>query len=228
MTDHPSDRARAPRSARSVRARPDAGAWRSRSRFLGVAALLLAACAAPFKGEVTTFHEWKHPHGDTIRIVPLDERKLGSLEFREYAGLVAERLQQMGYSVVGEDESSQFVAQMDYFIDTGRTEIQTWPSDAVWYHFSYGHYRDPFYYGVGYWGPEVYSYTVYTRSLSVVIRSTPDGGPGTVVYEGRVHSVGASHRLEEIMPYMVTAMFTNFPGESGLTKIVTVETDSGD
>jgi hypothetical protein len=30
------------------------------------------------------------------------------------------------------------------------------------------------------------------------------------------------------MPYMVTAMFTNFPGESGLTKIVTVETDSGD
>jgi hypothetical protein len=203
-------------------------ACRSWSTLLGISALLLAACATPFEGEVTTFHEWKHPHGDTIRITPLDERKLGSLEFRQYAGLVAERLQQIGYSVVRDEGASQYVAQMDYAIDSGRTEVQSWPSHAVWYHFSYGHYYDPFYYGAWYSGPEVYSYTVYTRSLSLVIRATPDGGRGKVVYEGRVHSVGSSHRLEEIMPYMVTAMFTNFPGESGLTKIVTVETDSGD
>jgi hypothetical protein len=203
--------------------------WRSWFSILGLWALLLAtACTTPFEGEVTTFHQWQHPHGETIAIVPLDERKLGSLEFRQYAGLVAERLQQIGYSVVGGEAGSQYVAQMDYAIDSGRTEVQSWPSNAVWYHFSYGYYYDPFYYGLYYAGPEVYSYTVYTRSLSLTIRAAPAGGPGRVFYEGRVHSVGRSHRLEEIMPYMVTAMFTNFPGESGLTKIVTVETDSGD
>jgi hypothetical protein len=194
---------------------------------VGLSALLLTACASFFEGEVTTFHQWKHPHGETIRITPLDERKLGSLEFRQYAGLVAERLRQIGYSVVGDDQPCDYVAWMDYAIDSGRTEVQSWPDHAVRYHFSYGYYYDPFYYGAWYGPPEVYSYTVYTRSLSLVIRAAEDG-PGEVLYEGRVHSVGRSHRLEEIMPYMVTAMFTNFPGESGLTKIVTIETDSGE
>jgi hypothetical protein len=202
-------------------------ARRAALSFAALAALLLVACATPFEGEVTTFHQWQHPHGETITIEPIDERKIGSLEFAQYAGLVAERLRQIGYSVVGPGQPAQYVAELDYAIDAGRTEVQSWPSNAVWYHFSYGYYYDPFYYGL-YYGPEVYSYTVYTRSLWLTIRATPDRGPGKVIYEGRVHSVGRSHRLEEIMPYMVTAMFTNFPGESGLTKIVTVETDSGD
>lgn len=203
-------------------------ARRSELPWAALAALLLAACVTPFEGEVTTFHQWQHPHGETIRIVPLDERKTGSLEFRQYAGLVAERLQQIGYSVVGPDQPARYVAWMDYAIDSGRTEVQSWPSDTVWYHFNYGYYHDPFYYGHYHPPPQVYSYTVYTRSLSLAIRATPDGGLGEVVYEGRVHSVGRSHRLEQIIPYMVAAMFTNFPGESGLTKLVTVETDGGD
>jgi hypothetical protein len=202
-----------------------ASKWRT---LLVLPALLLVACATSFRGEVTTFHQWQHPHGETIRIAPLDERKLGSLEFRQYAALVAVRLLQIGYSVVESDQPSQYLAQVDYAIDTGRTEVQSWPSPAVRYHFSYGYYYDPFYYGVWYEPPTVYSYTVYTRSLSLVIRAASGDGPGEILYEGRVHSVGRSHRLEEIMPYMVTALFTNFPGESGLTKLVTVETDSGD
>jgi len=193
--------------------------------------LALSACATPFQGEVTTFHEWQHPHGETIRIVPMDERKAGSLELRHYAGLVAERLEGIGYSVVAPRVRSDFVAEMDYGIDGGRTEIRSWPRSAVWYHFSHGHYHHPFYYGhlyPVYPPPEIYSYTVYTRTLSLSIRAVGNGQPPRVVYEGRVQSVGRSSRLEEIMPYMVSAMFTHFPGESGVTKIVTVETDGGE
>lgn len=193
-----------------------------------LAGLLLGACATPFRGEVTTFHEWEHPHGDPIRIVPVDPARRGSLEFRHYRDLMAEHLELVGYSVVGTDRPARYVAEMDYAIDEGRTEIRSWPRHAVWYHFGYGRYHHPFYYGVWYPyypPPEVYSYTVYTRTLSLVIRAAPDGGPGRVVYEGKVQSVGRSDRLAEIMPYMIHAMFINFPGESGLTKMVTVETD---
>lgn len=198
---------------------------------LALAAALVAGCATPFQGEVTTFHQWQHPHGETIRVLPRDPEKLGSLEFRYYRGIVAARLEGIGYRVVPDAEPSQYVAELDYAIDTGRTEVHSWPRDAVWYHFHAGYHRDPFYYG--YWNaypppPEVYSYTVYTRQLWLTIRATPGGERGSVVYEGRVHSVGRSSRLQEIMPYMIEALFTNFPGESGLTKIVTVESDSGD
>jgi hypothetical protein len=45
------------------------------------------------------------------------------------------------------------------------------------------------------------------------------------IFEGRVQSTGQQNRLPEVMPYLITAMFSNFPGENGVTKMVTIETD---
>jgi hypothetical protein len=45
------------------------------------------------------------------------------------------------------------------------------------------------------------------------------------VFEGRVESNGTESSLPEVMPYLITAMFNNFPGESGTTKVVTIEKD---
>ncbi len=46
---------------------------------------------------------------------------------------------------------------------------------------------------------------------------------GEKLFEGRAVSIGRDNKMPEIMPYLAQAMFTNFPGESGVTKVVTIE-----
>jgi Domain of unknown function (DUF4136) len=89
-------------------------------------------------------------------------------------------------------------------------------------------YYDPFWgpsYYNGFGGlwdqPEVYSYSVYTRKLNVDIAR--GGKDGEQVYQGRLESPGRDNRLPEVMPYMVQAMFLDFPGQSGVTRKVTIE-----
>jgi len=90
------------------------------------------------------------------------------------------------------------------------------------YHFYYGHFHDPFYYGFyDDWRPEVYTYTVYNRLLRMNIVSADD--EQKVVFEGRVQSIGREREIARVMPYLITAMFSNFPGESGVTKVVTID-----
>jgi len=45
------------------------------------------------------------------------------------------------------------------------------------------------------------------------------------LFEGRVESIGASRQMQEVMQYLITVLFSNFPGESGVTKVVTIEMD---
>jgi hypothetical protein len=71
-----------------------------------------------------------------------------------------------------------------------------------------------------YWDePSVYAYTVYPRQLILNIEQAKDGA---VVFEGKVKSYGTEDNLNEVMPYLVDAMFQNFPGESGVTRVVTI------
>ncbi len=109
---------------------------------------------------------------------------------------------------------------MDYAVGPAQTEIQTWPDDYVHYHFYYGRYY-PYYYG-HYWDePSIYSYTVYPRTLDLRI-VTADG---VNVFEGHVKSIGREDNMNEVITYLIEAMFQNFPGESGVTKVVTIRKD---
>jgi hypothetical protein len=61
----------------------------------------------------------------------------------------------------------------------------------------------------------------YNRLLKMVIR--PNSDKGQNLYEGEVKSLGRNSNLHEVMPYLVEAFFTNFPGESGSSERVSVE-----
>lgn len=181
---------------------------------------VLAACAAGVTSEVTRFHRGVPPLGQTIAVVPLDEAKLGGIEFATYAGLVAEKLEAMGYRVVADQGGAQVLAKLDYSVGPAQTRVQNWSGSYVHYHFYRGrHY--PWYFGT-YWDePQVYTYSVYPRRLDLVMARAD----GEVVFEGHVRSIGQQQNLNEVMPYLVTAMFHNFPGESGVTKVVTIRKD---
>jgi hypothetical protein len=188
--------------------------------------LLLGGCTPSLKSDVVTFHEGPLPKGETIRVVPADPDKRGSLEFEHYAKLIREHLRKIGYTPVAQDQPSLLLAEVDYGVSEGVTEVRTEPRGYAHYHFYYGRFYDPFYYGfypTWTWQPEVVAQTVYNRRLTLNIVSPELDGTDRVLFEGRVQSTGSEQEIARVMPYMITAMFNNFPGESGVTKVVTIE-----
>jgi hypothetical protein len=183
--------------------------------------LLLSSCASRVQHDVVTFHEGKLPRGETIAIEAMDSIASNSLEFSHYRTLIGEKLRQLGYAPVAADQPATLIAKIGYSVSDGQTRIRSEQRNYVRYHFYYGHYHNPFYYGFyDHWPPERYSYTVYNRKLMMNISHS---STGELLFEGRVQSIGREKEIASVMPYMITAMFNNFPGENGITKVVTID-----
>ena len=86
---------------------------------------------------------------------------------------------------------------------------------------NYGFY-DPWLrggFGGGFGGPEVRSYTVYTSDVDLKIDRA---ATGERLFEGRAQALSRTDRLQSLVPNLVEAMFTDFPGNSGETVRITV------
>jgi len=189
------------------------------------ALLLVAGCTSMFRGDVVTFHEGPLPAGETIRVVASDPAKQASLEFRNYANLINEQLRRIGYEPTTSNDA-ELIAEVDYRVEAESQSVTVDRSRPyVRYHFGYGRYYDPFYYGFyNDWGPDVYTTRPsYLRTLELNIAHNDEERER--IFEGRVQSTGLQNLLPEVMPYLVTAMFENYPGENGVTKVVTIERD---
>jgi len=191
----------------------------------------LASCARNVDCEVTAFHTQPLPQGETINIQVINPANIGSIQFREYAELISENLRAIGYTPVSASENATLIAEVDYGINTIKSKIRTTTDPYVLYHFSRGRYRYPYYYGYhGIMDPPYYreyTETVYNRTLVINIfqAASIDIAERKVIFETSVSSTGRESNLTEIMPYLVSAAFTNFPGESGVAKIITIEKD---
>ena len=204
----------------------------------------LAACASPFRADVSRFQtQLPAPQGQTFAIVADDPALAGGLEFAQYAGYVAQEMQQLGYVPASSPQSATMLVRFDYGVDNGRERVRSDP-------FGYG-YRDPFYRGwydyrpiayrdrygrtrVGYapyrpWGfgfhdpffggGGVESYTVYTSGIEMKIDNQ---ATGQRLFEGKAQALSTSNRLQYLVPNLVEAMFTDFPGNSGETVRISV------
>lgn len=189
-------------------------------------AVLVAGCASSFKSDVARFHQLPRPSGETFVVVPKDTSLRGSLEFAQYANDIASRLTAVGYRAAAPGGASDLVVTLDYGIDDGKTAIRSYPSTFRGGYYRYGHpwyspWYDPWYMGYpGYAEPDIRSYVIYTRKLSLEIARS--GNNGERLFEGRVESRGADNRLPEVMPYMVEALFKDFPGRSGVTQEIEI------
>ena len=74
-------------------------------------------------------------------------------------------------------------------------------------------WQDPFF------GGGVESYTVYTSGIDMKIDRRADGQR---LFEGKAEAVSTSNRLQYLVPNLVEAMFTDFPGHSGDTVRISV------
>ncbi|WP_394729861.1 DUF4136 domain-containing protein [Altererythrobacter sp. GH1-8] len=208
---------------------------RAKTLRLATVALLaagLAACAPSFKADVSRFQaELPAPAGETFAVVADDPALAGGLEFALYADEVEEEMTNLGYVQAASPEQASLLVRFDYDVDNGRERVRSTgygadPFFDPWYGYRSRFYRRP----IGYWGygfhdpffggPEVRSYTVYTSGIELKIDRA---ATGERLFEGKAQALSTSNRLQYLVPNLVDAMFTDFPGNSGETVRITIK-----
>lgn len=196
-------------------------------------AIGLSACSTPFKADVSRFGvPLPAPQGQSFAVVAEDPKLAGGLEFATYANAVAEELTQIGYTRAASPETADMLVRFDYKVDGGRERVRTdfngvgafggpWGRWGGWGGWGGGWgfgFNDPFF-----GGPEVRSYTIYTSGVDVKIDRRVDGQR---LFEGKAEAVSRSNRLPRLVPNLVDALFTGFPGNSGETVRITIRDDN--
>jgi hypothetical protein len=219
------------------------GSWRCRMatkrsskrllNFIAVPLLLasLAACTTNFQADVKRFSQLPAPQGQTFAVVPGDAALEGGLEFAHYAKLVEAYMAQQGYTLA-DPEHATLLVSFNYGVDNGREKIRSYgyadPFYGPWYGYGglgyYGRHWGPYGgWGYGWYDPwfdgGVESYTVYTSGIDLKIDRKADG---LRVFEGKAEAVSSSNHLQYLVPNLIQAMFTNFPGQSGETIRITI------
>jgi hypothetical protein len=217
----------------------------SRSIKAAIAATMLmslGACATPFNAQVQRFQsQLPAPQGQTFAIEPRDPALAGGIEFGNYANLVAGELTRLGYRQAS-GGTADLVVRLSYGVDNGRERVIREPGlyDPFWgpgwgragfygrpviirtragYRYIHGFY-DPWLYGSAFGDYDrVRSITVYTSGLDLVIER---GGTGERLFEGSAEAVSRTNDLTQLVPNLVEAMFTGFPGNSGERVRITV------
>jgi len=205
----------------------------------------LAACATPFNANVSRYSaQLPAPQGQTFAVVAADPALSGGLEFAQYANLVGMKMANLGYAPAANPASADLIVRFDYGVDKGRDQVRTTgfvdPFWGGWYgprggsYFGsgyYGGYRGRGYSGFrpyGAWGYGWYdpwfdnsfdSETIYTSGVTMKIDRKDDGKR---LFEGKAEAASTSNRLQYLVPNLVEAMFTDFPGHSGETVRISV------
>ncbi|HEX8308259.1 MAG TPA: DUF4136 domain-containing protein [Allosphingosinicella sp.] len=218
-------------------------------KFLTLAApaalLALGGCATGLPTQVSRFQAMPAPAGQSFAIQAADPEDRGGLEFSRYADLVRRHMIAQGYSEAASPGQASLIVSVGYGVDDGRQQVVSRPGlgynrfgyggfgyggfgyRPYWSRYGgYGRLRSPFYYGWddpfwyrgGFGGDEIDVYTVYTSYLDMDIRR-PDG---QAVFEGTARARSRTDELSVLVPNLVEAMFTGFPGNSGETVKITV------
>lgn len=205
----------------------------------------LAACATPFRADVSRFQsQLPAPQGQTFAVVAEDPALAGGLEFSLYADRVEAEMQALGYTQAASPEDATLLVRFDYGVGDGRERVRSTPSTfrdpfyRSWYGYRPVVYRDRTgrqrvaylpsrTWGYGFYDPffdnrfgnNVESYTIYTSGIALKI---DNAATGERLFEGEAEAVSTSNRLQYLVPNLVEAMFTGFPGNSGETVRISI------
>jgi hypothetical protein len=202
-------------------------------------AALLTACASPITTRVTSFNQWPADAvGSTFSyITPVDATR--ALEQATYEGYVQAELEKRGLKRAAEGQAGRL--QVDVAASS-RSEEKTWLQpiyqdnmvflppyrDAAGRLYGGGWVPDPF--GPRYMGDRPVSMTIYTNSLRLRLldtQGTPPGKPPRTVFEARAVYEGGSGDLPLVVPYLVRAVFDDFPGQNGQVRVVKFDSETG-
>jgi hypothetical protein len=202
---------------------------------VGAAALGLSACAESINATVSRYQAMPAPQGQSFFVVPDGGMAHnGGLEFQRYAGLVAQQLETRGFTPAADAQSANMIVQFGYGVDRGHVRyVDTGFYGGFGPHWGRGSFfsprfgrgfgggylwgwDDPFWYGGG-----IDSYIEYHSQIDLHIRSAGGNAP---LFDGRAQARSETNRLDVVVPSLVDAMFTGFPGRSGEVVKITIPT----
>lgn len=209
-----------------------------------LALFAVSACATPgFNAQVKRFQAMPAPQGQSFAIVAADPKLQGSLEFSQYAGIVSQKLSSLGYQQSASPEAAQLLVKFAYGVDGGKERTRTSPSFSMGFGFGgydrygYGPWGHPGYWGhgrhgyrssymMGWYDPwafggydDIEQYTVYTSKIDLQIERKDSP---VRAFEGSAQALSTTDNLTKLVPNLVEALFTNFPGNNGETVKITV------
>ena len=221
----------------------------SHSRFFGLARLagavflaaLLGACASPINTQVTSFNQWPaDAAGSTFSFISrVDNNRV--LEQSTYETFVQAELEKRGLRRAPASQVGRI--QVDVGASSrseDKTYLQPIYQDNYVY---YPPYRDglgrifpgiwaPDPFGPRYVGDRQINTTLQTSTLQLRLldsAGSPEGKPRTV-FESRAIFEGESRQdnLPVVVPYLVRAVFDDFPGQNGRVRAVKFDRKTGE
>jgi hypothetical protein len=210
---------------------------------LGLAAALLgllAACASPITARVTSFNQWPtNAAGSTFSYVSRTDNKR-ELEQATYESYVQAELEKRGLVRAPAGQVGRMQVDVN---SSNRSEQKTYLQPIYQDNYVYlPPYRDaagrifpgvwtldPF--GPRYVGDRQINTTLQTSTLQLRLldsQGSPPGKPRTVfesraIFEGE----GGGDQLPQVVPYLVRAVFDDFPGQNGRVRVVRFDRETG-
>ena len=184
---------------------------------IAVLGLMLSACSTSgFRADVSRFHQLAPASGESFQVIPGANVEDG-IEFKSYLGLLVDRLGTAGYQ-------PSFTAPPQYqmFLDYGsRADPNYRPRSGPTIGIGIGGFGSHVGGGVGTTidtsdNDGIY----YLHSVNLVIN---DAKTGQRLYEGTASGYGKGG-INNVMPYLLDALFADFPGPSGTTNTVKLDT----
>ncbi len=199
---------------------------------------LLTACASPITARVTSFNQWPADvAGSTFSyLTPVDTTR--ELEQATYESYVQAELEKQGLRRAPAGQLGRI--QVDVAA-THHSEEKTHLTPVYQDHYVYmPPYHDaagrifpgvwvPDPFGPRYMGDRQVSRTVQISSLRLRLLDTKRDTPGKprTIFESRAIYEGDSDSLPVLVPYLVRAVFDEFPGQNGQVRTVKFDSETG-
>ena len=159
----------------------------------------------------------------------------GGLEFQRYAAIVAQQLAARGYTPAPDPASASMVVQLGYGVDHGQirvrlrsvrttvTAMAAFTGAASSIPGSAASARPSITAGPTPSGTATgsTSYVEYHSEVDLHIRAKGTQQP---LFDGRAQARSQTNRLDVVLPSLIEALFTGFPGQNGETVKITIPT----
>ncbi|HEY0420051.1 MAG TPA: DUF4136 domain-containing protein [Acetobacteraceae bacterium] len=199
---------------------------------LAIACMLLSGCASPMvRSEVVAFNEWSADAGEkSFAFAPMPGQAEDA-EYRHYQDLVRAELRRLGLI---ESASPRLHVTLQYSFSARDVRVidqvvDPWYGAPFygprWHPYGpfYGPFYDPFWYSPPMVRPVERQFLVYGRELKIALVRSADKRS---LYQVTVHSEGGNPLLAAVMPAMIRSAFADFPGMSGVPRVVEMKLDA--